>query len=73
MPPGAQNGPIELKFEIKTQNLLLFDICSVFRTENGDFHFWGSSLTNPQNDIPIIFLRFFCVLTLGYEKNIKSQ
>ena len=75
-PHGRNYGPIALKFEMYTQNTLLFDICYVFWkiAKNGDFRFWGSVLTNPQNDPhdpPIIFFQFFCVVTLGYEKILK--
>ena len=57
-----KNGPIELKFEKYTRNSLLFDICSVFWkiAKNGDFRFWGSSLTDPKNDPndPLFFSGF---------------
>ena len=41
--------------------------------KNGDFNFLGSSLTDPQNDPLHFFSSIFCVVTLGSEKNIKSQ
>ena len=50
---GHKNDPIELKFEMYTQNLLLFDICCVFWkiAKNGIFRFWGSSLIDPHDPL----------------------
>ena len=77
-PHGRNYGPIALKFEMYTQNTLLFDICYVFWkiAKNGDFRFWGSVLTNPQNDPhdpPIIFFSIFLCCHARIWKNIKSQ